>query len=88
LANATDDIPQNVWMMFNHVKHVLGWTTMACHGYDLIYCKFMMIAIYDMQSEDIEAQCILWKKLNVVIKRKGLGTPTFKGFMVDGAQAN
>jgi acyl-CoA reductase-like NAD-dependent aldehyde dehydrogenase len=28
--------------------------------------------------------CIPWRKLNVVIERKGLGTPTFKGFMADG----
>jgi len=26
--------------------------------------------------------------LNAVVDRKGLGTPTFKGFMVYGAQAN
>jgi hypothetical protein len=22
---------QNVWIMFDHVKCVAGWTTMACH---------------------------------------------------------
>ncbi len=36
------------WMMFDHVKHVQGWTTMACHVYDPIYCKVMSIAIYNM----------------------------------------
>jgi hypothetical protein len=28
------------------------------------------------------------QKLKVIIERKELGTPTFKGFMIDGAQAN
>jgi hypothetical protein len=44
-----DDL-QNAWMMFGHVKHVQGWTTMACHVYDLVYCKVMTIAVCDMQS--------------------------------------
>jgi hypothetical protein len=82
-----DDL-QNVWMMFNHVKCVQGWTTMAYHIYDLVYYKVMTITIYDMQSEDIESQCILWRKLNIVVKKKGLGMPIFKGFMVDCAQEN
>jgi hypothetical protein len=78
-----DDL-QNVWMMFDHVKHVQGWTTMAYHSYDLVYCKVMMNVICDMQSKDMKAQCILWKKLNAIIEKKGLGMPIFKGFMVDG----
>jgi hypothetical protein len=36
------------YMMFNHVKHVQDWMTMACHVYDLIYYKIMSIAIYNM----------------------------------------
>jgi hypothetical protein len=27
---------QNVWIMFDHVKHVAIWTIMACHVYDLL----------------------------------------------------
>jgi hypothetical protein len=69
--------------MLDHVKCVQGWTTMACHVYDSVYCKVMTI-VCDMQFEDTEAQCILWRKLNVVVEKKGLGTPAFKGFMVDG----
>jgi hypothetical protein len=61
---------------------------MAYHNYDSIYCKVMMITVCDMQSKDIKAQCILWKKLNVIIEKKGLGMPIVKGFMVDGVQAN
>jgi hypothetical protein len=67
--------------MFDHVKHVQRWTTMACHVYDIVYCKVMMIVVYDMQSKDIEAQYMLWKKLNAVVEKKGMGTPMFKGFM-------
>jgi hypothetical protein len=25
---------ENYWIMFDHVKHIAGWTTMACHVYD------------------------------------------------------
>jgi len=74
--------------MFDHVKCVQGWITMAYHIYDAIYYKVMTITICDMQSKDTEAQCILWRKLNIVVEKKGLGVPIFKGFMVDGAQAN
>ena len=24
------------WIMFDHIKHVSNWTTMACHMYDYI----------------------------------------------------
>jgi len=44
---------------------------MACHVYDLAYYKVMMITICDMQSKDIEAQCMLWRKLNIVVEKKG-----------------
>jgi hypothetical protein len=39
---------ENSWMMFDHVKRVQGWMTMACHVYDLGFCKVMSIAICDM----------------------------------------
>jgi len=58
-------------MMLDHIKHVQGWTIMACHVYDLAYYKVMMITICDMQSKDIEAQCMLWRKLNIVVEKKG-----------------
>jgi hypothetical protein len=48
----------------------------------------MTIVVYDMQSKDTKAQCIWWRKLNVVVERKGLGMPIFKGFMANGVQAN
>jgi hypothetical protein len=68
----SDDL-QNAYMMFDHVKHVQGWTTMAYHVYDLVYCKVMTIVICDMQFEDMEAQCILWKKLNAIVEKKRVG---------------
>jgi hypothetical protein len=37
-----------MWIMFDHVNRVACWTTMACHVYDLAYCKMMTIAICDM----------------------------------------
>jgi hypothetical protein len=75
-------------MMFNHVKHVQGWTTMAYYVNDLVYYKVMTITIYDMQSKDTEVQCILWRKVNAIVQNKGLGMLVFNGFMTDGAQAN
>jgi hypothetical protein len=61
---------------------------MAYHVYDPIYCKVMMIMICDMQFENTEVQCILWRKLKVLVERKGLGTLVCKGFMAGGVQAN
>ena len=46
------------WVMFDHVKRVKDWTTMACHVYDSIYCKVMTIAMCDMQIEDCSAQVL------------------------------
>ena len=46
------------WLMFDHVKRVKEWTTMACHVYNSLYCKVMTIAVCDMQSEDYTAQVL------------------------------
>ena len=79
---------ENAWMMFDHVKRVKSWTTMACHVYDSSYCRVMTIALCDMQSEDVAAQSVLWKNLNAVMARHGISNTNFKGFMADSAQAN
>ena len=79
---------EDAWIMFDHVKRVKHWTTMACHVYNSTYCRVMTIAVYDMQSEDAVAQMVLWKNLSVVMARHGVPSPKFKGFMVDSAQAN
>ena len=79
---------QCAWMMFDHVKRVKEWTTMACHVYDSLYCKVMTIAVCDMQSEDCSAQVLLWRNLNSIVQRHGVDDIQFKGFMADSAQAN
>jgi hypothetical protein len=79
---------EHAWIMFDHVKHVKNWTTIACHVYDSAYYRVMTIAFCDMQSEDATAQTVLWKNLNDVIARHGIPEPKFKGFMADSAQAN
>jgi len=43
---------EHCFLMFDHVKRVKGWTTIACHVYDSGFCKVMTIAVCDMQSED------------------------------------
>jgi hypothetical protein len=47
------------WILFDHVKRVKNWTTMACHVYDSAYCRVMNIAVCNMQSEDAAAQMVL-----------------------------
>lgn len=79
---------ENAWLMFNRVKRVQNWTTMVCHVYDASYCRVMTIAVCDMQSQDNAPQTIVWKNLNVVMVRRNVPVPNFKGFMADNAQAN
>jgi hypothetical protein len=50
--------------MFDYVKCVEGWTTMVCHINDPIYYKIITIVVYNMYLETMEAQCVLWIKLN------------------------
>jgi hypothetical protein len=51
---------EDVWIMFDHVKRIKHWTTMAYHIYDSTYCRVMTIAVCDMQLEDAVAQSVLW----------------------------
>ena len=67
------------WMMFDHVKRVKEWTTMACHVYDSLYCKVMIIAMCDMQSKDCTTQILFWRNLNSVVQKHGLDNIQFKG---------
>ena len=69
---------QDAWVMFDHVKRVRGWTTMACHVYDSKYCRVMSIVVCDMQSKDTIAQTIFWKNLNAVVARHDISNPKFK----------
>ena len=38
------------WIIFDHVKRVKEWTTMAAHVYDPEFCKVMTIAICDLKT--------------------------------------
>jgi hypothetical protein len=53
-----DDL-QDAWIMFDYVKRIKKWTTMACHVYGSTNCRVMTIAVCDMQSEDAAAQSVL-----------------------------
>ncbi len=47
---------QNAWM-FDHVKNVDGWTTMACHVYDPVYCKVLTIVVCGMKTLKFNNLC-------------------------------
>jgi hypothetical protein len=79
---------ENAWLIFDHIKRVQEWTTMACHVYNAAYCKVMTIAICDMQSKDTKVQCIMWRELNDLMAKNGVENTNFKGSMADSAQAN
>jgi hypothetical protein len=74
--------------MFDHVKCVDEWTTLGYHAIDLIYCKMMIITICNMQLKDMNAQCVMWQKLNKVMVKNGVLHTNFKGFMANGVQTN
>jgi hypothetical protein len=35
----------DMWIMFDHIKSVKHWTTMACHIYDSAYCLVMVVIV-------------------------------------------
>jgi hypothetical protein len=74
--------------MFDHVKCVVGWTIMACHVYDLTYCKVMAIMVCDMQFEHTKAQQVMWTKLNDMVQKHNFSKLNFKGFMANSIKAN
>ena len=49
---------EHAWIMFDRVKCVINWTTMACHVYDATYQHVMTTTCCDFQSEDKNAQII------------------------------
>jgi hypothetical protein len=74
--------------MFDHLKHVVNWTTMVCHVYNLAYYKVMTIVICDMKFEDIEAQHMTWTKFNEMMLKNEFPKLNFKGVMANNAQTN
>jgi hypothetical protein len=79
---------ENFWIMFDYGKQVIGWTTMACHVYDMKYYKVMTIVVCNMQFEDIKTQQIMWTKFNHTMLKHKYAEPSFKRFMADIMQAN
>jgi hypothetical protein len=79
---------ENSWIMFDHVKCLKDWTTLACHVYNSKYCKVLTIACCDMQSEDGVAQTLFWENLNSVMLENGVSKVNFMGFMANSAQTN
>ena len=79
---------ENSWIIFDHVKHLKAWTTLACHVYDSKYCKVLSIACCDMQSENDIVQMLFWENLNSVMSENGVSKTNLKGLMADSAQAN
>ena len=43
------------WIMFDHVKRVVGWTSLGAHVYDPVFCKVMTICVCDMMCEMADA---------------------------------
>ena len=76
------------WIMFYHVKQVVGWTSLGAHVYDPVYCKVMTIAVCNMMCEMAEAQEQMWRSMLLVLDQHGVKNVNFKGFMADSAQAN
>ena len=74
--------------MFDHVKRLKNWTTLACYVYDNKYCKVLTIACCDMQFEDDVTQTLFWENLNYVMVENGVSNLNFKGFMADNAHVN
>lgn len=79
---------QICFVMFNHVKRVKSWTTIARHVFDLTYCKFMTIVVCNMQTKWIEGQFYFWHCLNKIMAQNEVSDPNFKEFICDSAQTN
>ena len=68
---------ENSWIMFDHVKRVRSWMTIACLVHDSTYCRVMTIAVCDMQSEDVATQSVVWKNLKAHMAQHGVDIINF-----------
>lgn len=64
--------------MFDHVKRVQGWTTMACHMYDTTFKSVLIIGVCDMQLKDTKSQSCMWY---LMIEHMKLQCMTLSNFM-------
>ena len=74
--------------MFDHVKRIVGWTSLGAHIYDIVYCKVMTICVCDMMCEMANAQEQMWISMLALVKCHGIKNVNFKGFIANSAQAN
>ncbi len=66
--------------MFDHVKRVQGWTTMACHIYESVYYKVMTIAIYmTCNLRTLKHNALSGGSWTQLLKKKGWIHPFSKG---------
>jgi hypothetical protein len=57
---------------------------MGYHVYDMTYCKLLIIAICDVQSNEVDSQVLMWSSLTRLVKKVGkIKNVNFKGFMVN-----
>ena len=47
---------QLAWIMFDHVKWVVGWTSLGAHVYDPVFCTVMTIYVCNMMCKMADAQ--------------------------------
>ena len=76
------------WIMFDHVKRVVEWTSLGAHVYNPVFCKVMTICVCDMMYKMADAQEHMWLSMIDLLNRHGVKNINFKGFMADSAQAN
>lgn len=77
------------WVVFDHVKRIEGWTTLAAYVYDPHYRGVMTITTCDMKAKDKLPQGLFWKLINnKTCLKYGIETVDFRGFMADGVQTN
>jgi hypothetical protein len=76
---------QKSWVVFDHVKRVGDWTTLAADVYDPHYCGIMIIATCDMKVEDVNTQALFWRLLNLTCLEHGVPKVDFHGFMANDA---
>lgn len=69
-----------LWIMFDHVKHLMDNTTLACHVYDNKSCKILTITCCDVQFEDGIEQTLFRKNLNSTHGGEWNAKGKFKGF--------
>lgn len=79
---------EDMWIHFDHVHRVEGWSTMAAHVYDPFVKELLTIATCEFKVEDTHAQEEFWNLLNRIVKEGGFEKPEFRGFMADEASAN